>query len=106
MWLALSIALLGLGCELDDADLHCERAITHLASCCEDLDTQGVCDSRSGGFLRDADLPVIRAEEAECIVDKPCAKLRPICDAVQERVEDTGYTADSGMGWQALPVCR
>lgn len=105
----LTLAAVSLaGCEIKKSEFECERALTHLESCCGELEAPRSCDEKAtvfGGVLSTTnyeDVPVISIGEAKCILNKPCAKLRPICDDIESRAADSGVF-DSG--WTALPVC-
>ena len=105
----LTLQVLSLaGCEIKESEFKCERALTHLASCCGELEAPRSCDENIGlfaGFLSTTnyeDVPVLSIEEAECVLKKPCAKLRPICDDIESRAADSG---EFDSGWTELPVC-
>jgi hypothetical protein len=105
VWLGVALGIGG--CDLDPDNFQCERAVTHLERCCDDLDVAGACGSAVlDGLLSRLDAPVLTESEAECVLARSCDTLEDVCASVQARVnEDTGTWSDSGLHWEPLPLC-
>jgi len=104
-WAGLSVSLAG--CSLDRDTFHCERAIAHLNTCCDDLQADRICGD---GVLTDNQVS-LHDDEVECILTTPCNKAQPVCEAVevlQLELEDSwGSTGrlDTGNAEELEAVC-
>lgn|GEM_PF-4622583 len=94
------------GCGLQQSTFHCERAVAHLQSCCDDLDVPDVC---ADGLFNDAE-PPLDSDTVDCILATPCGDARQVCDALnlhQEALEESSWLGgdDPDSGDTGLGVC-
>lgn len=94
-WPVLLVVLTS--CFIDRTELACERAVTHLADCCDTWQLPDICSESTGGlWIGEAQSAAFEPSTAHCIRSQSCATLRPACAQVEALAFDTGGMDDTG----------